>query len=225
MAVSLLSGLLCAFLVVIVEVPAFIATIGASTLFGAFTGILTNNTNLFSNDWDEMFTLLGKLNVGIVPLPVIITAAAAVLLWLLMEKTKYGRIFFSVGRNRTAAFQTGLAVNRYRFLAYLICALFAAMAGVLQTSISNSVNISAGSGYLMSAISSGILGATFLTPGKYNVPGTVIAAMINVIVRIGVVSMGASNYATDLVQGAILLIAIALIALAREDGLPAVSFN
>ena len=49
--------------------------------------------------------------------------------------------------------------------------------------------------------------------------------MINVIVRIGVVSMGASNYATDLVQGAILLIAIALIALAREDGLPAVSFN
>ena len=99
------------------------------------------------------------------------------------------------------------------------------MAGVLQTSISNSVNISAGSGYLMSAISSGILGATFLTPGKYNVPGTVIAAMINVIVRIGVVSMGASNYATDLVQGAILLIAIALIALAREDGLPAVSFN
>lgn len=221
--VTMATGLLCAFLVVKIQVPAFIATIGVQTLLNAFTKFLTNGTNLFSNQWGKSFTVLGQTNIFSVPLPVIITIIIAVFILILMEKTKYGRMLFSVGRNRTAARQVGINVDGYRFFAYLMCSLLAAIAGILQTSISNSVSISIGSGYLMSAISSGILGATFLTPGKYNVPGTILAAMVNVIVRIGVVSIGASNYSTDIIQGAILLISVALIALVREDGLPAVT--
>lgn len=223
--VSLISGLLCAVLVIKIQVPAFIATIGVQTLLDAFTRLLTNGTNLFSNEWPETFTMIGSAKVGVIPLPLIISVIIAAFLYFMMEKTRFGRIFFSVGRNRTAARQIGVNVNRYRCYAYLLCALLAAIAGVMQTSIANKVDITTGSGYLLSAISSGVLGATFLTPGKYNVPGTFIAAMINVIVRIGVVSMGASNYAADLVQGVILLIAVAMIALVREDGLPAVSLG
>lgn len=224
--VTLLSGALCALLVVYVRVPAFIATIGAQTLLDSFTRILTNNTNLFSNDWDAQFTMLGQTVVfGVLPLAVVIVAVIAVAVWFLLEKTKYGRIFFSVGRNSVASAQVGIHCGTVKTAAYLLCALLAAIAGILQSSIANSVDISTGSGYLLTAISSGVLGATFLTPGKYNVPGTVIAAMINVVCRIGVVSMGVSNYTTDLLQGGILLIAVALIAIISEDGLPAVSFG
>lgn len=219
-----LSGVVIAFFVVKLRVPSFIATLGFQTLVDSVFRYLCDNNNLFSNYWDEKFTFLGLTKVfGVVPLPVVITLVIGALMWVLSGRTKIGRIFFSIGRNRIASTQVGIPVDRYRFLAFTLCALLAGIAGILQASISDNVNLATGNGFLLPAISSCILGATFLHPGKYNIPGTLIAAMVNVVVRIGVVSMGGSTFATDIVQGSFLLIAVAIIALVREEGLPAVS--
>ena len=221
-----LSMVLILFLILYLRIPAFIATLGASAILDAAAKYLTGNVTLLSQLWPESFSFLGQTYIGgTVPLPFVIMTIFAILVYVFMEKTTIGRDMFCVGANITAANQMGINVKRMKIIAFLLCGFFVTLAGIIQASIANSIILSTGSSYLLPVISSSILGATFLKPGKYNVPGTLIASLFTVVVRIGVVSIGAGSFLTDVMQGIILIISVSMIANIRKEGLPSVSFG
>lgn len=213
-------------LMLVFHIPSFIATLGTSVILDAAVKYLTGNVTMVSQFWPPAFSMFGQTYLaGVVPLPFVIMVVLAVLVYLFMEKTVPGRNMFSVGANPVAANQMGISVARVKIAAFLACGAFVTLAGVMQASIANSVILTTGDSYLLPVISSSILGATFLTPGKYNVPGTIIASLFAVVVRMGIVSIGAGTYLTDVMQGIILIVSVSLIANIRSEGLPSVSFG
>ena len=100
-----------------------------------------------------------------------------------------------------------------------------AIGGIILGSYSYSVSLTVGQDYQMPAIVAVMLGATFLTPGKYNIIGTVIGAILFTCIQNGIIGMGAPFYIRDAVQGLVLMLAIGTISLTREGGLSKVTFE
>lgn len=222
----LLVGCISSFFVVVLKVPAFIATLSISTILSAVNQGLTGGSEMYSTNWPEVYTFIGGSKIfNVIPLPVIIFFTLGGMCWFMMERTRFGRQLYATGTNSITAKQVGINIGKMQFIAFIISSFLLATAGLLQTSILNSVNATMGNDLLLPSISSAMLGATFLTSGKYNVPGTLIAAFLTTSIKLGVASLGGGSFVSDIAQGIILIIAVGIIALIREEGLPKVSLT
>lgn len=223
---SVLIGALTALIVVSFNVPAFIGTLALQMILTGIGRVLTGNTVMYSAKWSEAYTFIGQTKLfGVVPLAVLLCAAICICVWIYMAKTRSGRNLFALGANPIASKQMGVNIAKEKYKAYLICGLLVGIAAALQTSVNKNASVSMGSEMLLPAISTTMLGATFLTPGKYNTWGTVVAAIFLYVIQYGVISMGLQFNMREVVQGIILVIAVGAIALIREDGLPQVKFE
>lgn len=223
---SVLVGLLTALFVVTLKVPAFIGTLGVQMIITGVVRFLTKNTVFFSFNWGKKYTVIGQTNLfGILPLPLLIAVIIDILIWILMTKTTRGRKIFALGANATASRQMGINIEKEKYFTYILCGLLTGVAGLLQTSINMNASVSTGSEMLLPAIAACMLGATFLTPGKYNVWGTVIACVFSYVIQYGVVCMGLQFNMREVIQGIVLIVAISGIALVRKEGLPQVKFE
>jgi ribose/xylose/arabinose/galactoside ABC-type transport system permease subunit len=218
-------GLVLAFFSVKIGVPTFVCTLAMGIVLDGFTQLLTKGTTLFSPHWPKTFNLMQQKVAGIVPLPVIVFFILAVLTHLVYEKTRFGRHLYAVGSNPTAANNVGISVSSIKIWAFAVSGAFCGLAGIIAASYNNNISLTMGSELLMPAIAATMLSATFLQLGKYNIPGTVLAAVLMTVIQNGVISAGYPIYVKDIVQGALLTIAVAIIAIIKEDGLPSVKLE
>jgi ribose/xylose/arabinose/galactoside ABC-type transport system permease subunit len=218
-------GLVLAFFSVKIGVPTFVCTLAMGIVLDGFTQLLTKGTTLFSPHWPKAFNLMQQKIAGIVPLPVIVFFILAVLTHLVYEKTRFGRHLYAVGSNPTAANNVGISVSSIKIWAFAVSGAFCGLAGIIAASYNNNISLTMGSELLMPAIAATMLSATFLQLGKYNIPGTVLAAVLMTVIQNGVISAGYPIYVKDIVQGALLTIAVAIIAIIKEDGLPSVKLE
>lgn len=225
-AVAVLISYLSALIVIYLHVPSFVATLAIHTLICGIMRYLTGGSTLFNQAWGETFAAVGRTNlVGVLPMPFVILLILGIASHVFLEKTRLGRYIYASGANATAARQVGINVEKTRMISYMICAVFCAIGGIVYAGTVNSVPVSSANDLFTPALASVMLGATFLTPGKYNVPGTVLAAIMIVITQNGVVSIGAPFYLKDIVLGIMLVISVGIIAMVRKEGLPKVSFG
>lgn len=225
-AAAVVTGLLTGVFVIEIGVPSFIASLAMETVLMGVNKLLADNGTYYAPTWGDYFTKIGQGYLfNVIPMPVVIFLILAIIIHVFYEHTSTGRHFCAVGANVVASKQVGLNVNRLKYLAFALGALMCAFAGIIQSSISKNVALSAGSELLMPALCTTMLGATFLKPGKYNIPGTVVAAILMILIENGVVSAGGSFYVKDLIQGAICIVAVGIIAVVRTEGLPKVSFG
>ena len=110
-------------------------------------------------------------------------------------------------------------------ICFLLCALLCGIDGILTSSQVLSVSPTLGQDVLMDAMAATMMGATFLRVGRYNIQGTVVAALLLTVIQNGITSVGAPNFVEDIVTGTILIISIGVIAMTRKEGLPSVTFN
>lgn len=222
---SVLIGLLLAFLTVKIGVPTFVCTLALATVIDGAIQLLNNGTTLFSKEWPDGFNLMQEKIGGVFPVIFVVFIALAVVTHIIYEKTRPGRHLYAVGSNPTAANNTGISVPRMKVWAFVINGVFCGIAGMMLASYNNSVSITAGSELMLPAIAATMLSATFLQIGKYNIPGTVLAAILMVVIQNGVISAGYPIFVKDIVQGILLTISVAIIALIKEDGLPSVKIG
>ena len=221
-----LTGIIACVFVVNLGVPSFIATLALSLSLDATNLILTDNTTFFSRNWGKIYTAMGQgFLFKVVPMPVVICLIIAFVTSMFLNRTRTGNYIFAVGGNATASRQVGVRVERIKYLAYFLGSVLIGMAGVLQTSINNNVILTSGTDLQMPSICATVLGATILTPGKYNIPGALVASILIITLQNGVISVGGSFYMKDIVQGAVLLVAVGIMATVRRGGLPSVKFE
>ena len=149
----------------------------------------------------------------------------AVAAYILTERTRYGRHLFSVGANPVACQQVGINVARVKYVAYVLAAFFAGVAGLLHTSYNGVVSNTMGTEMFTPALCAVFLGATCFRLGTYNVVGTFVASIIMTMITNGVLNLGLTYFVKDMIEGAVLLIAVGVIAVLRKDGLPKMTFN
>ncbi|KTR25486.1 sugar ABC transporter permease [Exiguobacterium indicum] len=143
------------------------------------------------------------------PWIIVIMLVVVAVTHVFLSHTRHGRFLYIIGGNPEAARLTGIRVNRYRALAYLIAGLLAAIGGILLASQVGSSQINAGSGYLMPAVAAAFIGSSFAGQGKPNALGTLVGACLVGILENGLVMLSVPYYSLNIIKGLVLAVALA----------------
>lgn len=209
-AVSLVVGVACGavngFFVSVCGIPPFISTLGMMTLLRGVIFVYTKGSPIPIKS--DAYKFFGKGSIAGIPVPVIILIIVFLLAHYILTQTSYGRSVYAVGGNREAARLSGIRVKTSEFLVYTLNGLMCGMAGLILTARLGSAQSTSGTGIEMDAIAAVILGGTSLSGGVGFVLPTVVGAMIMGIIDNILTLMNVNPHATNIVKGAVILIAV-----------------
>lgn len=169
-------GVVNGFVVVKLRVNSFITTLGMASIIASFQIIVTNNQQPLAPNlqpWDDL-TQTTVLGFQVVVLYVLVIAAVV---WWALACTPAGRYLYAIGGSPDAARLSGVRVDRYTWCSLIASGTLAGIAGVLYASLSGP-SLSFGAGLLLPAFAAVFLGSTQITPGRFNVWGTVLAIYV-----------------------------------------------
>ena len=209
-AVSLTVGIACGavngFFVSVCGIPPFISTLGMMTVLRGVILVYTKGSPIPIKS--DAYKFFGKGSIAGIPVPVIILIIVFLLAHYILTQTSYGRSVYAVGGNREAARLSGIRVKTSEFLVYTLNGLMCGMAGLILTARLGSAQSTSGTGIEMDAIAAVILGGTSLSGGVGFVLPTVVGAMIMGIIDNILTLMNVNPHATNIVKGAVILIAV-----------------
>jgi ribose transport system permease protein len=133
----------------------------------------------------------------------------------LFRYTPPGRRMLIVGQAREVAQLSGINVRRVRLGSLVLCSTLAGLAGVLYAGTSGSASPSGGTELLLPAYAAAFLGATTITPGRFNAFGTLIAVYFLVTGITGLQLLGAPTFVQQLFYGGALIVAVGVAAFVR----------
>jgi ribose transport system permease protein len=148
--------------------------------------------------------------------PVIVPVMAVVFAHFLLTNFKAGRFFYAVGGNVEAARLSGIAVDRVRIMAFVICGFCAGIGGVLYWTKLGTGSSLAGEAFELYAIAAVIIGGTSLSGGEGTVIGTFLGALIMGVLREGLVIREVSEHWQKVVFGAVIIAAVLFDSLRRR---------
>lgn len=151
-----------------------------------------------------------------VPITAIVLLGLILVFWLLMRFTTFGRHVYAVGGNAEAARRAGINVVGIRIAIFALASTLAAMAGILEASriISGSAQIDPT--FLLNAIAMAVIGGVSLFGGRGSVWAVVIGMLIIGSLANGLVLLGKGTDIEQMVEGAVLLVAVTVDAIARR---------
>jgi ribose transport system permease protein len=210
--VAVLSGIALGcvngFLVVVVGIDSFIATLATGSLAAAaILGISDNQQILFMN---QTFSDMGNGKVAGIPVVVFYILLVATALWFVLQYTPWGRRVYAVGGSRETARLAGVKVSRIVFTTLVVSGLCAALAGVVVSASVGAGSPGIGPGYLLPAFAAAFLGSTQLKNGRFNVWGTVLAVYVLGIGIKGLQLVTGATWVPDLFNGIALAAAVGL---------------
>lgn len=181
-------GLINGFLVAKCKIAPFIATLGSMLFSRGLTAVIaevvrgTSSAIKYpSTGWfQKVFTNLNGFPIGIVWLLVL-----TVICMIVMYKTRIGRYILAIGSNEEAARLSGINTDKYKIIAYTICGSFASLAALFYVAANPSLNLAAGNGMELDAVAGVYIGGTSTTGGSATIIGSILGAMILVIIRQG----------------------------------------
>lgn len=215
LAIGAAIGLINGWGVAVMHAPSLIFTLGTCGILRGLMYLYTNGAwveNLPKDFKDfSAVTAVGDLTVYYCAALVL-----TVIIWILTTKTRHGRYFIAVGDNSNGADLVGIPSRRVKVLAYVICGVLAAVAGIIFTSRIGFVTADSGNGYEMKAIAACVLGGISLMGGVGSVIGAAIGAVIMASISYLLVFMGFSSNYDNAITGIILLIIVVVDALVQH---------
>ena len=206
LAVGVICGAINGFFVSFCEIPPFISTLGMMTLLRGCVLVYTKGSPISIKS--DAYKFFGKGAIAGIPVPVIILILLFLLAHYILTQTSYGRSIYAFGGNREAARLSGISTRFTEWMAYTINGLLCGIAGVILTARLGSAQSTSGTGIEMDAIAAVILGGTSLSGGVGFVLPTVVGAMIMGIIDNILTLMNVNPHATNIVKGAVILIAV-----------------
>jgi ribose transport system permease protein len=202
-----LAGLLNGSLVAVVGLQPIVATLALLVAGRGLALVIADgqlkqvrNADLLALGDDELLGL---------PIVALVAIVLAVVVGLVVHRTTYGRQLVAIGGNRPAAQLAGLPVRRVLIATYVLCGVFAALAGVLATARLTASDPSAiGNLMELSAITAVVVGGTPLTGGRIRVLGTVAGALLMQLLRATLIKHDLPDSTAQLVQAVVILVAV-----------------
>lgn len=133
----------------------------------------------------------------------------AILAWVLLKKTVFGRHIVAVGSNRAAAQMCGIPSARVQWIVFVIAGFFFGLAGLMQFSRLTVGDPTVAAGLELSVIAAVVIGGASLTGGEGSLFGSLIGALIMTTIATGASQLGWPNWVQEIVTGAIILAAVA----------------
>jgi rhamnose transport system permease protein len=213
--IGALAGGLNALLITQLRLPPLIVTLGSFSLFRGLAEALTQGVDNFTS-FPRDFLAYGQGYYGVVPAPVPVFAFAAVLVWLLVHRTTFGRSFRAIGFSPEGARYAGLPVERRIALVYILSGVVTALAALIYVARVGQAKADAGSGYELLAITAVVLGGTSIFGGIGTVQGTLLGVATLVVLKNGLQLSDQPSELAGILTGALLLVVLAGEAAAKK---------
>ena len=184
---------------------AFIITYGMQIVAGAIALFPSNGLFIAGRISEGFFKSLGK---GVTP--IIIFLSLAVLMQIILVKTRFGRQLSYIGSNISAANMSGIRVIPNRISHFAISGLLSGLAAVVLCSRVTSSNPTAGLGFELDAIAAVVVGGTSLTGGSGSISRTVIGVLAIGVMGNALNIIGITAYNQQIVKGMLIIVAVAM---------------
>ncbi len=183
-----LMGLINGLVITRFNVPDLIGTLAMDLVYRGFALVIAKGLVLAR--FPELITEIGRGQIpGLVPIPVVIGIATMIAGFVLLRRSHFGRYTIAIGSNPEAAELTGIAVNRHKIYAYVLCGACAALAGVMLTGKLNAIQATSAPYFNLHVIAAVVVGGTSLFGGRASMIGSfagvlLLSMMINALVTL-----------------------------------------
>lgn len=158
---------------------------------------------------NESLLFLGSGTLLGVPVPILIAAAAVLVVYLVVRRTRFGRQVVMVGGNQSAARLAGLPVRRTLVGVYVTSGVLAAIAGTVTTArLTASDPRAVGDLIELEAIAAVVVGGTSLAGGRVRIAATVAGALLIQLIRAVLIANDVPNSVARIVQAAFIVLAV-----------------
>ena len=185
------------------HIVAIITTLGTMTILRGLTYLYTGGYPLVGSS--EQFKFIGSGYVGPIPFPILIFLSMVALWQFILSKTTLGRYSCAVGGNKETSRLSGVPVDFYHIMTFVIGGIMAALSGIIYAARLNAATPLAGQGYELDAIASCVIGGTSVSGGEGSVIGTMIGVLLLNVVNNMFNLLGIQVYVQYLIKGVIIL--------------------
>jgi ribose transport system permease protein len=204
-------GLMNGLCITRLKMSPFVPTLATLSIARSFALIVTHGRpiSIYGDEY-QTFLWLGGGDIFGIPNPFIIFCVTAIFFWILLSRTVWGRYVYAVGGNERTARLTGLHVDRLKIIVYIMSAVVAGIAGLVQYSYLSSVTADLGTGEELAVIAATVIGGANLAGGEGTILGTVIGAIILEVLRNGLLLFGIDPYWQGVFVGAVIILAVSI---------------
>ena len=206
LAIGAACGLVNGVLIAYIGLPAFVVTYGMMWIAQGFALLFMKAEIIYG--FPKAFRFFGATNLIGIPVPVLFMFILCGILYLILNYTNFGRYIYNVGANYQAARFSGVPIRKVQIMAYTLCGLLAAFAGIFYISRINAVEAGIGDPLLLPCLAAITIGGTSLYGGEGGVGGTILGAIIMSLIINGMNLLSIDSYWHQFVIGAIVIISV-----------------
>ncbi|WP_192180755.1 ABC transporter permease [Mesorhizobium amorphae] len=209
-ATALIIGAFNGILIAYLGFPPFVVTLGMLSIARSLAMVASNNTVVFQfgPDHDKLLALGGGAWVFGIANPVLYMILLALITGFILRWTKFGRHIFAIGGNEHAATLTGVPVRQIKVAVYMISALAAGIAGIIQTGWLGAVTTNLGTGMELQVIAATVIGGANLAGGVGTAFGAIVGAALIEVIRNSLGLLGINAFWQGVFIGGAILLAV-----------------
>lgn len=206
LAAGVIVGLTNGALIAYTAIPPFIATLGSMIIARGIALIMTNAYPVPMLRAE--FKVIGQGLLGPIPYVVIVFVVIALVAYVILNHTRFGKNVYAIGGNVNAARTSGINVEKNLLAIYAFSGFCASVAGILITARAASGIATLGNNYELDAIAAATIGGTSHAGGIGTVPGIIAGILILGILNNGLLLLGISPYLQQVIKGVIIVGAV-----------------
>ncbi len=207
LALGLVVGAVNGVGVALLRVQPLIMTLGTGLMTGGAMIVYSQQMLASQPHVPAIIQTLGAGKIfSLVPVDLFLWIAVGALMLYGLNRTGFGRLIFAVGDNREACHLAGIRVWRVLFVDYLLCALFAAIAGLVLVGGTNAADLSLADSYLLPSVACVIIGGTSIFGGRGGYSGAIIGSIILTVLNSLLTLLDSPEPIKQILYGAIILV-------------------
>ena len=211
--VGTLIGLLNGYLVAVMDLPPFLASLCTCMINRGLGSLLSGG---FGVSWPSALEPAGwfrsmfrfNSNGKVIPVGIFIIVALVIIMSFVLNHTKIGRYTFAIGSNKEATKLAGVNVNFYHIAAYTICGFFAGLAAIAYSATYVTIYPGSGAGFEMDAIAGAIVGGVSASGGVGSIFGAFLGVIVISLMKVGLPFIGLQANWQQIITGLVLIGAI-----------------
>jgi ribose/xylose/arabinose/galactoside ABC-type transport system permease subunit len=202
-AVGLVNGIMIA----VLRITPFVATLATLTFLGGYANQLSGGQSVAGLP-SSFSSFGGQTNWWGIPSAVGIAAIVIFIAWVLLRRTRLGLYIYAIGGSRETARVSGVPVARYEVAAYVLCGLFAGLAGLMLASRVTVGQDTLGNGYDLLSIATAVIGGVAIGGGVGRLSGVLLGVATLTVLTTGLDIAGLNEFVKQMVTGGLLVVAV-----------------
>jgi ribose transport system permease protein len=210
---GLVMGAVNGLVVVVTRVADIIVTLAMSFVWAGAALLVLSAPGGRAAPW-LIDVVRGEFVIDWIPRAFVVLASIVAIVWIPLQRSRYGLALYAVGSNQLAAFRSGISVGRTKIFAYALTGLFCAFAGLATVAATTQGSPLPG-GATLTSVAAVVLGGVSLAGGRGGVVGPILAVLILAQIRTDMTFLSLNPNLATVAQGAILILVVMIGSLAQ----------